>query len=127
MCGLTGIYNLNNKNLSQNTLLRMTRALIHRGPDSEGFYLDNNIGLGHRRLAILDTSSQGAQPMTSHNGRWVIVFNGCIYNFKELKRSLQKRGHTFISTCDTEVLVEGLDEYGTDFFKRFNGMFAVAA
>ena len=105
----------------------MVVAVKHRGPDGEGVFIAENIALGHRRLAILDPSSKGAQPMTSHSGRWVIVFNGCIYNFKELKRSLQKRGHTFISTCDTEVLVEGLDEYGTDFFKELNGMFAVAA
>jgi len=65
--------------------------------------------------------------MTSHNGRWVVVFNGCIYNFLELRKKLEKKGHRFVSTCDTEVLVEGIDEYGMDFVKELNGMFAVAA
>src|SRR3990170_5620889 len=127
MCGLVGVFNLTQAPIASSLIKRMVVAVKHRGPDGEGVFIAENIALGHRRLAILDPSSKGAQPMTSHSGRWVIVFNGCIYNFKELKRSLQKRGHTFISTCDTEVLVEGLDEYGTDFFKELNGMFAVAA
>jgi len=127
MCGITGIFNLNEKKASERVLKVMTQALAHRGPDGEGFFVENNIGLGHRRLAILDTSSKGAQPMKSHNGRWVIVFNGCIYNFKELQKKLVKRGHRFVSTCDTEVLVEGIDEYGIDFVKELNGMFAIAA
>lgn len=127
MCGITGIFNTKNEKVSPRVLNEMTQALSHRGPDGEGFFIDKNIGLGHRRLAILDTSSKGAQPMMSHNGRWVIVFNGCIYNFQELKKKLEKKGHRFVSTCDTEVLVEGIDEYGIDFVKELNGMFAIAA
>jgi len=127
MCGLTGVFNINERPVSASLVKQMTATLIHRGPDGEGYYVDKNIGLGHRRLAILDTSSKGAQPMTSHNGRWVVVFNGCIYNFLELRKKLEKKGHRFVSTCDTEVLVEGIDEYGMDFVKELNGMFAVAA
>ena len=127
MCGITGIYNLDGKKVAEKVLTEMTKAIAHRGPDGEGFFFDNSVGLGHRRLAILDTSSKGAQPMISHNKRWIIVFNGCIYNYLELKRKLQKKGHKFISTCDTEVLVEGIDENGIDFLKELNGMFALAA
>jgi len=105
----------------------MTRTIAHRGPDGEGIFIDENMGLGHRRLAILDTSSKGAQPMISHNGRWVLVFNGCIYNYKQLQKKLIGKGHKFVSTCDTEVLVEGIDEYGIGFLKELNGMFALAA
>jgi len=127
MCGLIGIFNIHDEQVSLPLIKKMTATLTHRGPDGEGFYHDNNIGFGHRRLVILDTSSKGAQPMVSHSGRWIIVFNGCIYNFQELRKKLEKKGHRFISTCDTEVLVEGLDEYGVDYFKELNGMFAVAA
>ena len=127
MCGLAGIFNIDEGQVSISLVKQMTATLIHRGPDGEGYYVDENMGFGHRRLAILDTSSKGAQPMTSHSGRWVIVFNGCIYNFLELRKKLEKNGHRFVSTCDTEVLVEGIEEYGLDFVKELNGMFAVAA
>jgi len=127
MCGLAGIFNFNKEPVALPTLKKMAAAIAHRGPDSEGFFVDANIGFAHRRLAIIDTSSKGSQPMTSKNGEWVIVFNGCIYNFLELKLELQTKSHWFASTTDTEVIVEGLAEYGTDFFKRLNGMFAVAA
>ena len=105
----------------------MTRAMAHRGPDGEDVYVNENIALGHRRLAILDVSPKGAQPMSSKNGEWVIVFNGCIYNFHELKIQLQTRGHEFVSTGDTEVIAEGLAEYGPVFFERLDGMFAIGA
>lgn len=127
MCGITGIFNLDQKPISTTVLKDMTQTLAYRGPDGEGFFVDQNIGLGHRRLAILDTSKKGAQPMVSHNGEWVIVFNGCIYNFPQLKTELKSLEHTFRSTCDTEVICEGLSEYGPDFFKLLNGMFAVVA
>ncbi|PQV57279.1 asparagine synthase (glutamine-hydrolysing) [Sediminibacterium magnilacihabitans] len=105
----------------------MTDALAHRGPDGEGIFLDENLALGHRRLAILDISPKGAQPMSSKDGEWVIVFNGCIYNFRELKLELQAKGHEFISTSDTEVITEGLSAYGPSFFERLDGMFAIGA
>jgi len=127
MCGIAGIFNLSKATVPQRQLRQMADALVHRGPDGEGFYAVGQIGLAHRRLAILDISSLGAQPMASKNGEWVIVFNGCIYNFKELKKELIEKGHSFISTSDTEVISEGLAAYGPSFFERLNGMFAIAA
>lgn len=105
----------------------MTQALAHRGPDGEDVYVDQNIGLGHRRLAILDVSPKGCQPMASKSGEWIVVFNGCIYNFHQLKIELQSKGHEFVSTGDTEVICEGLAAYGPSFFERLDGMFAIGA
>lgn len=127
MCGITGIFNFNRQPIAHQTIKSMTNALAHRGPDGEGIYIEENIGLGHRRLAILDITAKGAQPMASHNGEWVIIFNGCVYNFRELKLELQSKGCEFISTSDTEVISEGLAIYGPSFFERLNGMFAIAA
>lgn len=127
MCGITGIFNLDEKGVSKNTLVEMTRSLAHRGPDHEGIFLSGNLGLGNRRLAILDTSSKGNQPMNSRDGKWVITFNGCIYNFPQIKKKLLRLGHKFRSTSDTEVICEGLSRFGPDIFKSFNGMFAIGA
>jgi len=127
MCGIIGIYNLNRSPISHNLLKEMAKKISHRGPDGEGFFVKDHIGFAHRRLAILDISQKGAQPMTSKNAEWTIVFNGCIYNFLELKQDLMSKGHSFVSTTDTEVIVEGLAEYGPSFFERLNGMFAVGA
>lgn len=127
MCGIVGIFNLKGDQVSSQEIKKMTDSISHRGPDGEGIYIDENIGLGHRRLSILDVSSRGSQPMISKDGNWIIVFNGCIYNFRELKIELQSKGHEFVSTTDTEVIVEGLAEYGHSFFERLDGMFAVAA
>lgn len=127
MCGITGVFNLDGSPYSLGNLKKMAQTIAHRGPDGEGFFIENNIALAHRRLAILDVSPRGAQPMSSKDGNWVISFNGCIYNFLELKQELQARGHQFVSTTDTEVISEGLAAYGTSFFQRLNGMFAIAA
>lgn len=127
MCGISGIFNLNKQPVSQHILKNMSDALAHRGPDGEGLYIDDYVGLGHRRLSILDISNKAAQPMQSKDGNWVIVFNGCIYNYLELKLDLQSKGHIFHSTGDTEVICEGLAAYGIDFIKKLNGMFAIAA
>jgi asparagine synthase (glutamine-hydrolysing) len=127
MCGILGVYNLNRSPISLNNLKLMAEKMSHRGPDGEGFYLKDEIGLAHKRLAILDISSRGAQPMSSKNGEWVITFNGCIYNYLELKLDLLSKGHEFFSTTDTEVISEGLSEYGPVFFERLNGMFAIGA
>lgn len=127
MCGILGVFNLNGKPFKMTPLVEMAKELSHRGPDDEGFFLNGNIGLAHKRLSILDPSPKGQQPMTSKDGKWIIVFNGCIYNFKELRRELQQKGHYFISKSDTEVIVEGLSAYGPSIFKRFNGMFAIGA
>jgi asparagine synthase (glutamine-hydrolysing) len=127
MCGIAGIFNINGSPTSLSTIKAMTTKIAHRGPDGEGFYVEENIALGHRRLAILDTSDKGSQPMESKNGEWVVVFNGCIYNYLELKAHLKSKGHSFVSTTDTEVISEGLAAYGVSFFEKFDGMFAVAA
>ena len=127
MCGVVGIFNLEQKPVIKGDIKRMAKSIAHRGPDGDGFFIKENIGLGHKRLAILDLSKKGAQPMSSKNNKWTIVFNGCIYNFLELKQELKTKGHTFISETDTEVICEGLDQYGTSFFEKLNGMFAIAA
>ncbi len=127
MCGIVGVFNLNGEPFGLSALKAMAEAIAHRGPDGEGFFVEDNIAIAHKRLSILDVSPRGAQPMTSKDGKWVVTFNGCIYNFLELKQELQAKGHEFVSTTDTEVIVEGLAAYGPSFFERLNGMFAVGA
>ena len=127
MCGILGIYNLDGSSVIKDSIVEMGNQISHRGPDGEGIFVQNNIGFVHKRLAILDPSDKGQQPMHSKDGKWVVVFNGCIYNFKELREELIEKGHTFNSESDTEVIVEGLAAFGTSFFERFNGMFAIGA
>ncbi len=127
MCGISGIYNITGNHVQASDIAEMISAMQHRGPDGEGSFLDKNVGLGHRRLAILDISDNGAQPMTSSDGKWVIVFNGCIYNYQALKLELLSLGHNFTSGSDTEVISEGVSRYGPAFFERLNGMFAIGA
>lgn len=127
MCGIVGVFNVNQETVYRDLLKTMAEQIAHRGPDGQGFFVKENIGLAHKRLAILDTSDNGAQPMSSRSQKWTIVFNGCIYNFSELKQELKSKGHTFNSETDTEVICEGLDAYGIEFFERLNGMFAIAA
>ncbi len=127
MCGILGVYNLNGNPIDEASFIKMGDQLIHRGPDGEGCFINSEIGLIHKRLSILDTSEKGKQPMYSKNKKWIVVFNGCIYNFKELRSELEKLGHVFESDSDTEVIVEGLSAHGTTFFERFNGMFAIGA
>jgi asparagine synthase (glutamine-hydrolysing) len=127
MCGIVGLYHLDQRQINSKILDEMKEALYHRGPDDGHLFVYQNIGLAHRRLSILDTSDAGAQPMMSKNRQWIIVFNGCIYNFPELKKELITLGHKFSSTSDTEVIVEGISRFGIDYIKRFNGMFAIAA
>lgn len=127
MCGIAGILNINGHPVAIQTVKAMCDSIAHRGPDGDGFFADGHFGVGHKRLAILDISSKGAQPMMSKNGRWTIAFNGCIYNFMELRQELRAKGYSFVSTSDTEVIAEGLAEWGPDVFRKFNGMFAVAA
>jgi asparagine synthase (glutamine-hydrolysing) len=127
MCGITGIINLNNQRIDESVISSMTDAIAHRGPDGRGVFIDGNVSFGHRRLSIIDVSDNGAQPMHSKTKNWTIVFNGCIYNYKELKHELINKGYTFSSTTDTEVIAEGLEAYGVKFFERLNGMFAIGA
>jgi len=127
MCGILGIYNVKKEPIHRGTFTNMLDKIAHRGPDGEGVYVRDFIGLGHKRLAVLDTSNLGAQPMVSKDGKWIVVFNGCIYNFSELKIELQAQGHSFISETDTEVIVEGVSNEGVSFFEKLNGMFAIGA
>ena len=127
MCGIAGVFNLSGEPVSRVVVKGMLSKIAHRGPDGEGIFVKENIGLGHRRLAILDVSDKGAQPMTSKDLKWTVIFNGCIYNFQELRQELKSKGHGFVSQTDTEVIVEGLSAYGPKFLERLNGMFAIAA
>ncbi len=121
MCGITGYVGKGD----QEVLKKMNDSIRHRGPDDEGFYINGNVGLGHRRLSIIDLSPGGHQPMTNEDGSVVIVFNGEIYNFHELRKNLSG-GHTFKGKSDTEVIVHLYEEIGVDIFSRIQGMFAIA-
>lgn len=125
MCGITGIlYFDRDKKINENILIRMTDSLAHRGPDDRGIYIKNNIGLGFRRLSIIDLSSSGHQPMTNETGEIWIVFNGEIYNYIELRTKLKKLGHIFKSNTDTEVIIHAYEEYSVDCLNYIDGMFA---
>ena len=128
MCGITGIWNLNHKPINRSMLERFTDSLAHRGPDGNGFYIDSdvNLGFGHRRLAIIDTTETGHQPMSCARGRYWITFNGEIYNFLELREELKKEGYQFFTESDTEVVIAAYDRWGEDCQLRFNGMWAFA-
>lgn len=124
MCGIVGIFNLNGEPVSPILLKRMTDALAHRGPDSEGYYIDGFVGLGHRRLAIIDLSPQAHQPMQALDGQIVVAYNGEIYNYRELRLQLQALGYSFRSQSDTEVLLYAYAEWGVEAIPRLNGHFA---
>lgn len=126
MCGVAGILNLDQRPVSSHVLRAMTTAIAHRGPDGEGQWIDGAIGLGHRRLAIIDLSPTGEQPMHTADGRFVISYNGEIYNYRELRTELELQGHRFRSTSDTEVLLQAITAWGLGALQRFNGMFAFA-
>lgn len=126
MCGIAGIFNLNGESVSPIILRRMTNAIAHRGPDGEGFYIDNFVGLGHRRLSIIDLSAAGHQPMMTSDKKLIISYNGEVYNFQEIRIELEALGHTFRSKTDTEVVLKAYQEWGFDAVSRFNGMFAFA-
>jgi asparagine synthase (glutamine-hydrolysing) len=126
MCGITGVYNLDGRPVVAGVVRAMTDSLIHRGPDGEGFYVDGPVGLGHRRLAIIDLSAAGRQPMANETGDVIITYNGEIYNFQKLRVQLEALGHQFHSQTDTEVVVHAYEVWGTDCVNHFNGMFAFA-
>lgn len=126
MCGLTGYLGLDGQPAAPAILQRMADAIVHRGPDGEGFYTDGPLGLAHRRLAIIDLSPAGHQPMATPDGRYVISYNGEVYNFQELRVELEALGHRFHSRTDTEVVLRALVQWGRDALVRFNGMFALA-
>lgn len=126
MCGIAGVYNLNGESVPVSLLKRMTDVIAHRGPDGDGHYIDGAVGLGHRRLAIIDLSPAGRQPMANENADIIITYNGEIYNFQELQVELQALGHRFNSHTDTEVVIHAYEEWGEHCVERFNGMFAFA-
>jgi asparagine synthase (glutamine-hydrolysing) len=126
VCGVAGVFNLNGQPVSPVVLRNMTDAITHRGPDGEGFYIDSFVGLGNRRLAIIDLSPAGHQPMVTRDGRYALVYNGEIYNFQELRAGLEALGHQFRSRTDTEVVLHAYAEWGKGSLERFNGMFAFA-
>src|SRR5689334_19536232 len=118
MCGIAGLYNFKTREqVLPGVLKAMTDALVHRGPDDEGFYLSGPVGLGHRRLSIIDLEG-GHQPLANEDGTVWIVFNGEIYNFEELHRELVAKGHVFKTRSDTEAIVHLYEEEGEDCFKR---------
>lgn len=126
MCGINGIVKFNKEKVSRAEVDLMNQEIKHRGPDDQGIFLDDNIGLGHLRLSIIDLSPKGHQPMIySHKKREiVVVFNGEIYNFQEIREDLIQRGYKFNSGSDTEVLEATYLEYGFDCVEKMNGMFA---
>ena len=125
MCGIAGYINKSKEILACNEKIKsMTDAIKHRGPDAEGQWVCENIALGHRRLAIIDLDAKSNQPMVSHDGRFVITFNGEIYNYLELKEELKSKGVIFKTNSDTEVIMEAYRIYGTECFNMFNGMWA---
>ena len=126
MCGIAGIVNLDGEPVSPPVLREMTKAIEHRGPDGEGHWIEGNVGLGHRRLSIIDLSEAGKQPMQTSDGRWLISYNGEIYNYRELRADLGAKGYIFRSRTDTEVLLHVLAEWGARGLDRLNGMFAFA-
>lgn len=126
MCGIAGYLNLDNAPADLQALYRMTNIIAHRGPDGDGHYVCGPVALGHRRLAILDLSSAGRQPMEAEDGRWTISYNGEVYNFRELRNELEALGHRFKSQTDTEVVLRAWIQWGDDCLTRLNGMFAFA-
>ena len=126
MCGITGLIHCDGAPVSPQILQKMTDAIAHRGPDGEGHWIEGNVGLGHRRLAIIDLSPAGHQPMISSTHRYVLSYNGEVYNFRELRTELEALGYWFRSRTDSEVVLNALAEWGTRALDRFNGMFALA-
>src|SRR5438270_9526960 len=135
MCGIAGTFRTgasaarptgDPRYNGQATAEAMARLIAHRGPDAEGFLIDGPAALANRRLAIIDLSPAGRQPLFNEDGTIGIVYNGELYNFQTLRTDLEARGHRFRSHTDTEVIVHAYEEYGADCVRHFNGMFAFA-
>jgi len=130
MCGVAGFWSTDAFGQAASAILgRMAAAIRHRGPDDEGCWWDADVGVGfaHRRLSIIDLSAEGHQPMTSANGRYVICYNGEVYNFPDLRHALVERGIVFRGGSDTEVMLAGIEWQGpVEAVRKFNGMFAFA-
>ena len=126
MCGISGIFNLNKKPIESADLEKMNNAIRHRGPDGGRCWSDINFGLAHRRLSIIDLSNNASQPMHSADDRYVITYNGELYNYLELRTELLAKGYIFKSQSDTEVVLNAFICWGNSAFEKFNGMFALA-
>jgi len=125
MCGLAGVARRQPKGVSAELLDRMAAALRHRGPDGFGLVADDRVGLAHTRLSVIDLEG-GAQPMANEDGQVRIVYNGEVYNYSDLRRELEARGHVFRTRSDTEVLVHAYEQWGEAMLDRLNGQFAFA-
>jgi asparagine synthase (glutamine-hydrolysing) len=126
MCGICGQFNfIRHEPVESETIRRMTATIAHRGPDDEGFFISGPVGLGFRRLSIIDLAG-GHQPMSDAEESVWVILNGEIYNFKELRAELEQRGHVFRTRSDTEVIIHGYKEWGTDVLNHLNGMFGLA-
>jgi asparagine synthase (glutamine-hydrolysing) len=126
MCGICGQVNfIRDKPVEPETIRRMAQTIVHRGPDDEGYFTSGPVGLGFRRLSIIDLAG-GHQPMSDAEETVWIIFNGEIYNYRELRAQLQSKGHQFRTNSDTEVIIHGYKEWGTEVFNRLNGMFGLA-
>jgi asparagine synthase (glutamine-hydrolysing) len=126
MCGICGQFNFgNNAPVRRADIEAMTRSIVHRGPDDEGYFLAGSLGFGFRRLSIIDLAG-GHQPMSDHEESVWVIFNGEIYNFPELKQELQSHGHVFCTNSDTEVIIHGYKQWGDEVLNRLNGMFGLA-
>jgi asparagine synthase (glutamine-hydrolysing) len=126
MCGVAGLIHLNGEPVSTVILKKMTDAIAHRGPDGEGQWIEGNVGIGHRRLAIIDLSPAGHQPMITGDHRYVLSYNGEIYNYREIRSELEALGYWFRSQTDSEVVLNALAHWGQDALLKFNGMFGLA-
>ena len=125
MCGIVGFVNNKGRSVSRDVVEAMNGAIVHRGPDDDGFYVRENVALAMRRLSIIDLAS-GKQPIHNADKTKWIVFNGEIYNYRELREDLEKRGHKFYTRSDTEAIIHLYDEFGADCLQHLRGMFAFA-
>ena len=129
MCGIAGFYSKENR-FNQEDLIKMTNRIAHRGPDAEGFFYDGVCGLGHRRLSIIDLQERSNQPMHSTNDRFVIAYNGEVYNYREIGASLKENNEgnkiMFKTSSDTEIILEAFSAIGIDSIHQLNGMFAIS-
>jgi asparagine synthase (glutamine-hydrolysing) len=128
MCGIVGFQTSRNFDRLKNSLPEATSKLIHRGPNDSGLFFDEKfgLGLGHRRLSVIDLSQAGHQPMAGDEARVQVVYNGEVYNFKKIRKRLNELGHVFNSDTDTEVVLKAYIQWGIDCLKRFRGMFSLA-
>ena len=128
MCGICGY--VGTQKINAEILWKMNNTMFHRGPNDGGIWqhteTEREIGMAQRRLSILDLSELGHQPMVSEDGRYIIVYNGEVYNFGELRQQLEQKSYHFFSNCDTEVILNAFSEWGKKSFEKFNGMFAIA-